>query len=522
MITTPDAADLAPVVEVVKARPGLSRAKVAGEWLRGRRGARLELVERALAAGLVHEGVSYVSIRGGAVRTVRGLYPGPAEELDVQPALDGGRLRADRQRIGVPAGLLAAQLQVSRAQLYRWETGEQQIPPGVELHAALEAAQTALVGARPRRRRRRDAEELRDLLRDVRDNPGRGRYAVARSQRRQRLLEQALAAGQLHEAQTWGRVTRQPVLGVFPGPARPKAQPVRVRVGDLEEARLAAGWSRALLGRKIGEALREDPPAVVAGTTVARWVRECDVVPGWAAEAAADALARARLAGQSRHDRSEAVRAAVAAEPGRSRKALAASLGYTRGNYIDRYLDALIAAGEVHEEHAGRHGVQKGLYPGPAPAVPVLTGERVRQERLRAGRTQRQLVEAGVVPSKQALQNWERGVVPIPPELQRPLLEYLEALPGGVPPRMKRAGLVPGEELAPQVLELICSTGGRTWHQIEMAGLPGSRAELRRAVALLEADGRIRYGRIGAGIPDPSRPNSRASRGRVGYLPATP
>lgn len=515
------------VVEVVKARPGLSRA-VAVDKLHGRREARRALLDQVLAAGLIHEGVSYVPIRGGAVRTVRGLFPGPAEELDVLPADDASRLRADRQRIGATAALLAVKLGVSRAQLYRWETGQQPVPPGVDLAAGLEAAQQAVIDAaqaaargvpRPRRRRR-DVEELRRLLRDVRDNPGRGRYAVARGKRRRQLLEQALAAGQLHEAQTWEPKMHQPVLGVFPGPARPKAQPVQVRVEDLEEARLAAGWSRQGLGRRIGKALdpAQDPPAVVAGTTVSRWIRECEVVPGWAAAAAADVLVEARLAAQTRQDRREVVRAAVAAEPGRSRKTLAASLGFTRGNYIDRELDELIAAGEVHEAHAGRHGVQLGLYPGPA--SPELPGSEVRKLREAAGLTQRQLVDVGLAPTREALRNWEQGVVPIPPQHRGPLLEYLLAQPAAAKPaRVNRQGLLDVGELAPLLLEHVQRTGGATRRQLDLVeGQLGSRAEMDRALAQLEADGLIRSGRVGAG--DVGR-KGRITLGRVGYLPAT-
>jgi DNA-binding XRE family transcriptional regulator len=171
----------------------------------------------------------------------------------------------------------------------------------------------------------------------------------------------------------------------------------------------------------------------------------------------------------------------------------------------------------VHERHAGRHGQQTGLYPGPAP-TPELTAEQLRTLRERAGQTQRELEEL-VGARRHAVGEWERGVGPIPLEWQQRLREVLEALPAArKPARARLAGRLSAEELAAALVEAIHAAGGLTRHQVELLGVPGSRGEVDRALAQLEAEGVIHRGRIGAGVVE-SGPRGRESRGRVGYLP---
>jgi transcriptional regulator with XRE-family HTH domain len=477
--------DLAPVVAIVEARPGLSRA-AAARLLGCRRTTGLELLARAVAAGLVHEDESYVTIRGGAVRTAPGLFPGAgAELLFVEPGLSGEYLRSTRLRAKVNAASLAAHLGVTRVQLYRWESGQQPVPPRVRglLRAAIEAAQTAQDAPAPRGHAAGPAYEL---LQAVRDQPGRSRWALSgRSQRTRRLLEQLLASGQVHEAPAWTEHTRQPSIGVFPGPS-PRRETRSVLLADLRAARLAAGWSHLAMAGHIG----------VAGTTVARWERECEAVPGWATDAAAPALIAAQAA---RRDERAAVLAVITAEPGLSRKTLLARLGYSRSPLTQGRVDALITAGLVHEEHADQRGRCSGLYPGPA-AAEVLSPDDLRTGRTRAGLTQAELAER-VGTHVQAVRDWEGGHRVLSPDWQRRLLEHLTTLPDA------------GTALLLAVADAVREQP-RTRHELERLEL-GARGQVSAALDALVASGEIHVGRIGAGIVNA---RGQVSRGRVGYL----
>jgi transcriptional regulator with XRE-family HTH domain len=480
------------VLDVVTASPGLSHAATA-RLLGCRRITALALLNQALTADLVHEDESSVPIRAGAVRTVSGLYPGPAARaLFAEPAVDGERLRAVRLRAGVSVSELAAHLNVSRAQVHRWEAGQQSIPPRVRacLPQAIEAAQTAALAPRPRQR---DARQLRKLLVDVRQQPGRSRYALAgRSKRTHALLEQALASGKVHEAPSWTEHTRQPVLGVFPGSA-PRRAPLLVNVADLRAARLAAGWSHLALAGHIG----------VAGTTVAGWERKCEVVPGWAADKAAAALIATQAA---RRDERAAVLAVITAEPSRlSRKMVLARRGYSRSPVTQRHIDSLITDGLVHEEHADRRGQRTVLSPGPAPAE-VLSPEGLRTLRTRAGLTQRDLA-AQVGTHVQAIRDWEGGHRVMSPYWQRRLLEHLEAQP---------ARAVDAHEQLLEDLETAITEQPRPAHQLHELRL-ASLGLTDVALAELAAAGRVHRGRLAA--PPSVDRRGRTPRGRVGYLP---
>jgi DNA-binding XRE family transcriptional regulator len=511
------------VVRVVAEAPGLTYAEVVRR-LHRRRSDALEQIRAAVAAGLIHEGPTRVRASGGARRSGPvGLFPEPpgGDEDQVLP-LDAGALRALRTVADVTPASLARQLGVSRALVNHWEAGRQPMPAWAvrDLMAALEDAQTSDAPTRGRDARRR-RELVAEVQRRVEAGESTTRYQVAgRRLRDRRLLEQARRTGELHEAPVWIRAgwSRHEGLALFPGPRPRRRSGPTVDIGALRQARQAAGWSQQRLANHLG----------IARTTVERWENqhqagERQAVPSWATAAAAAALATAtaaaaRQAAQNRPGRRELVRAAIKAKPGRSRKAVAASVGYTRGNYIDEDVDALIAAGEVHERPPGRRGLQIGLYPGPAPA-PVLTAEQLRALRERAGLTQRELGEQ-VGTSKQAIGDWERRMGPIPLEWQQRLREQLEALPAArKPARLRLAGLLSAEELAPTLLEVIQEHGGLTRFGVERFGPPASRGEVDRALALLEAQGLIRRGRVGAGAVDG---HGRVSRGRVGYLPATP
>jgi len=484
------------VLDVVTASPGLTRA-AAARALRCRRAVALELVAAAVAGDVVHEAESAVPIRAGATRTVTGLYPGPAARaLFAEPALSGERLRQTRQRAGVSVGALAGHLDVSPAQLRRWETGQQSVPARVRVRVpgAIEAGQKAaaaqLEHAATRPRRRRDARRYRELLERIAEQPGRSRYALVGTRTVDaRLLEHALATGQAHEAPSWTERSRQPVVGVFPGPAPAAVALPRVVVADLVQARRDAGWSQDRIAQRLG----------LVRTTWARWERELELVPGWAAATAATVLEEARTAAAARTDRRTALVAAVVARPGLSRKALLSALGYTRWSGLSAdALAAAVAAGEVHERHAGRHGQQSGLFPGPAPAD-VLTPARLRALRTRAGLTQRALaVTAGT--HVQAVRDWESARRPIPHEWQTRLLERLEAQPDAVGTLcVEMASALPA-----------------TRHQLDKLFSDRTPSERTAALKRLMAEGRAHAGRVGAGREGRA---GRITLGRAGYLP---
>lgn len=504
--------DVDRVVDVVTAAPGLTYAEVARR-LHRRRADALEHVRAAVAAGLLYEGPTTVRARGGSRRSGPvGLFPEPLDDVDEQLLpLDEHALRALRVGAGISLDAVARQLGVTRGLVHHWETGRQPMPAWAarDLPAALEDAQTSEAPTRGR-----DARRRRELVAEVRRRVDAGE-STTRHQltgpriRDRRLLEQARRAGELHEAPTWIRAgwSRHEAPALFPGPRPRRTAEPTVSVGALLRARQAAEWSQESLAAHIG----------VARTTVERWEHEHQAgrrqaVPGWATAAAAVALVDARRAAR---DRRGTILAAVDAEPGLSRKTLLARLGYTRSPITQAHVDALIAAGTLHERLTGRRGQPRGLYPGPAPAE-VLTGEAARMLRRRAGLTQRELA-AAVGTHVQAIRDWERGARRIPFEWQRRLSEHLEALPAGKPPRLRRAGLLDAGELRPALLEAIRTRRGLTRHQVEKLGLAGSRREVDRALAALEGEGLIHHGRVGAGVVEHG-PRGRISRGRAGYL----
>lgn len=473
-----DRGGLEHIVVFVAAHPGHSRSRLA--TLMGvRRGP--GVLDRALASEQIHYADSAVRTRGGALRSVRGLYPGPPklpEVLFSEPATSGHQLRNLRTRAGVSPGALAYHLGVSRPLVSHWEADRQPMPPWVteRLVDALEAAQT------PRPRRRTDSRRLRALLQAANRQPGQSRYALGVCSGRGRaVLEQALAAGYVHEAPAWTARSRQPVVGIFPGP-QPKDASMPLLIADLREARLAAGWSHLAMGRHIG----------IAGTTLARWERELEEVPGWKAEAATAALATARAA---RSDDRGAILAALSAEPGLSRKSLLARLNYSQhANRIHAELDALIAAGLAVERHAGHHGQQRGVWPGPTQAV-VLTPEQLRELRGSRGLEQRALAEQ-LGTHVQAIRDWEGAHRPMSLEWQQRLRENLEAMPDV------------REQLRCDVLAAL----PRNLRQLDLLGLAG-HAELRALLQELIDAGRAHEGLVqavnAAGV----------SQRRRGYLP---
>jgi DNA-binding transcriptional regulator YiaG len=458
------------VVDVVEAAPGLSYAEVARR-VGGRRTSTLARLKAAVAAGAVHEGASSVRARGGALRSTVGLFPHPPVDDDAQALpltyVSGETARAMRALAGVSREAVARQLGVSSTLIYRWEDGRQPLPTWAvqTLPAALEDAQTP-----ERPARRRDARRLRELVAQVHRSPGLTRWQLAGPRKRDRqLLEQARRAGQLHEAPTWTGRSRFPAVGLYPG-ARPRLQAPRpVRVDELHRARLAAGWTNQSCAIRIG----------VAGTTLARWQRELEVVPAWANDGAARALAEART--HARDDQG-AVLAAVRAEPGLSLKTLTARLGFTRSPRPGAAVDELEAVGALHRRHAGRRGQRDGLFPGPAP-TPTLTPQHLRELRGRTGLEQRALAEL-VGTHVQAVRDWEGGRRPMSLEWQHQLRATLEQLPDV-------------DELLQQAVLAELQRSPRTRHGLHQLQL-ASRGRTEDAIDALLAAGHVQEGPIGA------------------------
>lgn len=211
----------ASVSNLVFSRPGLSHS-AAATALGGGRGAALQAVRSAVAEGLVHEAPTLVTTRGGAARSARGLYPGPAQTPTPRPPAPVSDLRRLREQAAVSLQRVADQLGVSKTLVHRWEMGLQPMPHWAlrDLYGALEDAQTP-----QRPGRRRDSKRLRELLTKVRRSQGISWHAlVGRNQRDRQLMEAARREGLVYEAPAWSPVNRQQGVGIFTG-RRPKAEP---------------------------------------------------------------------------------------------------------------------------------------------------------------------------------------------------------------------------------------------------------------------------------------------------------
>jgi DNA-binding transcriptional regulator YiaG len=331
---------------------------------------------------------------------------------------------------------------------------------------------------------------------------------VGRSARRRAvLLDRALALGLVHIAPAWGRRTRQKLDGVYPGP-RPQEEQPMVQVADLREARERAGWSQQTVATRLG----------VARTTVEHWERRCaepdrEHVPGWASAAAAAALEEARQVAAERigrPSRSDRILELIGQQPGLSEKALAKALSYERQDRIADDVHQLEEQQLIHRRHAGQHGQQTGLYPGPL-QDDVLTPEELRELRTSRGLRQRELAERYGT-HVQAVRDWESGRRPMSLEHQQALRALLEDLePVGTPPRLLQLR----ERLAQEVER----HAGRTRRQLDLVVTEeqlGSRAEVDAALTDLVEDQVVHEGRIGAGIVGRA---GRITAGRAGYLP---
>ena len=174
-----------------------------------------------------------------------------------------------------------------------------------------------------------------------------------------------------------------------------------------------------------------------------------------------------------------AIVAAVTGQPGLSRKALLPLVQASRPYQVEAVLAQLLAESVLHERHAGRHGQQTGLYPGPSLGE-VLTPEQLTAGRARAGLTQRELAEQ-VGTHVQAVRDWEGSRRPLSAEWQDTLRTYLQGCPD--------AQAAERDHLEQQLLDALRERP-RVRSQLHLLAL-GSRGATDAALAALVARGAL-------------------------------
>lgn len=411
------------VLAAVSAEPGLTRAATA-HALGGQRARTLATIAAALEAGLVHEDLTRVRTRGGAMRSARGLYPGPAPvrpaaEAESQPQrlsllATGTGLRATRQAMEVGAPALAAALGVSRELVYAWEAERQPVPAWAHplLAPALVAAQQAK-GVK----RGREARELRELVERVQDEPGITRKGLgALAGRRKRLLESALSSRRVHEAPAWVGPNHRPVTGLYPTtPPRPAAA---ITGEQLRTARQHAGWSQHPVATRLG----------VATGTLCRWERSGEALPPWALNRARDVL---REAVERRQDLHQRLVSEIGRRPGVAPERLTRGT-FGRSQVVLQALAELLAEGAVHLEAtptrnaAGVERHVQGLHLGPAIAAPTISADHLAARRRAAGLSRAELARRLGV-SNTLVRHWELGHQAVPTTRAAAVMDILDA-----------------------------------------------------------------------------------------------
>lgn len=391
------------VVRLVRENPGISRAGVCRQ-LRGGRARREAAIKAAITAGQVQFGEGYYRVRGGALRSGKGLHPGcgpkfspdfGASSTEIGSRMDAGQLRENRQRAGVSQASLARRLGVSRVLVVRWEMGHQPIPDWAPAHIGAELAKGP--DPKPPSPEERAAEAMPRVLAAIEANPGITRTQLQRQlghgQGPRLALEAALEAGQAHARSAWlpqGHGMRTGT-GYYLGPAPaiiPPPPTAEVRAG-----RTHARWTQTSFAERIG----------VTASLLATWEKGERPIPAWAAERLHEVLAEARATAPPDRigDVLPKVLASVRADPGVTIKALGERLGDPWA--VQKAVKRAREAGRVH----GR----QGLYPGPPPKE--LGPEELVELRRRAGWSRAELARRiGVNVSIVA--GWESGQCPIP------------------------------------------------------------------------------------------------------------
>ncbi len=451
------------VVDVVRAHPGMTRAALVRR-LTGRAVRRHQVVQQALAAGLLHEGPTFVPTRGGALRSATGLHPGPptgpaAERMRVE------QVRRRRAELRLSQQALAGRLGVHPRLVRHWESGTQPVPTwaAARLAALLDLGRAVL----PTRRHARARNELLQL---VRRHPGLTRRRLRELQGRRRpvlqALQAALDAGLLHEVPT-----RRGGVGFWAG-SEPRSDGQPPSGAELRTARLLAGRSAGPVARRLG---------VTMGQLCA-WERRDEGLPTWVTTRGREMLADLV---QARHKLDERLLQEVQRRPGVSTEQL------TRGTFgraaaVSSALGRLLEQGRVHSAYApttDRTGLTRplrGLHPGPGPAAELMmSGAELEQRRRAVGLSQRALArQLGV--SRIAVGHWESGRNPLSPGRAGELFDLLEQFAPTTVPLVDQQRH-DDDEMDAAALVVITTTPGLSRRRAA-AGMPGTGQ--RRLAAL--------------------------------------
>jgi transcriptional regulator with XRE-family HTH domain len=409
------------------ASSAVPKSPTDGSWLR----------EQRLALGLTpNELAERLKLAPTTVRSweneIRAVPQGrwaQVHQVLAEPPVSGDEIRQARLAAGwTLAEFGAAAGGVRLSQVATWELGTRPVPTkrlGAVRAAVREASAVAA-------RRERVPEVVPKVVEWVRTHPGRTRQPFLNGHAHPELWAAALAlaleTGRVVErfAPDNGPKPRRLMRLYVPGAAPP--QPRHQLTGtQLRQARQEAG----IKARDIGAALG------MSGGAVNSWERRGEeLVPDWWTERVLQALADLRPRRSQATDVADRLLAKVAQCGGIPAHKLLGELGRGRRTRAGRaptvgtreMLAELLEQGRVVEASAtdtlGR--VYQGLWlPGDAPAALAhMTGEELREARLRAGLTQRQVAElVGVGPSK--VTTWETGARQIPPGRAQQLLEAL-------------------------------------------------------------------------------------------------
>lgn len=463
------------VAELVTKEPGLTRSSLRSK-LHGDTARRTPAIDAAINAGLIHE---QPIGRSEGVRSTQGVFPGRGESIQrpsaseirhtremtgltqggfagrlgvsrtliarwergwqLPPPWTGERLREielsnsqipietvpieteqfeDFQNIssselrellhraGWTAARLAKNLGVNPSTLCRWQRDQ-----GLRGERAMEARRLlehAYQGSRE------------ELLTVVKECPGISREQLTRGRLGCggpvfRLLEELLAAGQIHERRHFiinAVGIRRAVFGLFTGVAPHERS---MSGAELQRARKQAGWSRARLARRLR----------VSQTMIAVWEGSSSTIGeprrGELVRILSHVPAAAKPFEDPRHTSTEELDhmtlQLIAANPGQLKSWITEELP---GDIQRRWssIRRLLAAAQIHEtervftDASGRSFPRSVLFVGPAPDGVTMGGSELRELRRQTRWTREELAKAiGVSPER--ITHWERDELPI-------------------------------------------------------------------------------------------------------------
>lgn len=222
-------------------------------------------LELALRRRQVHWRQTWTRRRDGSWQVSRRLHPGPRRRLDDEQAISGTELRRAREAAGVSQSELAAGLSTVWGTVSKWERrGPRPIPPAVT--TAARDVLESLAATRPDPR----AQARTRLCAAAATEPGLACWQLVHAAgygkanpTAHAVLDELLAAGELHLRLTPKRGAAGTRLAVHPGPAPDVEQPTPLPASELRRRRLVAGLYQWELAAAVG----------VSQTAVAHWER---------------------------------------------------------------------------------------------------------------------------------------------------------------------------------------------------------------------------------------------------------